>query len=41
LVFGGGDVLMPLLYEQYVTRPASKRIIDNKREVLKMNQADF
>jgi chromate transporter len=41
LVFGGGDVLMPLLYEQYVTRPASKRIIDNKRDVLKMNQADF
>jgi chromate transporter len=41
LVFGGGDVLMPLLYEQYVTRPASKRVIDNKREVLKMNQADF
>jgi chromate transporter len=41
LVFGGGDVLMPLLYEQYVTRPASKRVIDNKRDVLKMNQADF
>ena len=41
LVFGGGDVLMPLLYEQYVTRPASKRVIENKRDVLKMNQADF
>jgi chromate transporter len=41
LVFGGGDVLMPLLYEQYVTRPASQHIINNKRTVLKMNQADF
>jgi chromate transporter len=41
LVFGGGDVLMPLLYEQYVTRPASERILSNKRDVLKMNQADF
>ena len=41
LVFGGGDVLMPLLYEQYVTRPASKHIISNKRDVLKMNQTDF
>jgi chromate transporter len=41
LVFGGGDVLMPLLYEQYVTRPASERILSNKRDVLKMNQPDF
>jgi chromate transporter len=41
LVFGGGDVLMPLLYEQYVTRPASERILTNKRDVLKMNQPDF
>ena len=41
LVFGGGDVLMPLLYEQYVTRPSSKRIIANKRDVLKMTQSDF
>ena len=41
LVFGGGDVLMPLLYEQYVTRPASKHILTNKRDVLKMNQPDF
>lgn len=41
LVFGGGDVLMPLLYEQYVTRPSSKRIITNKRDVLKMTQSDF
>ena len=41
LVFGGGDVLMPLLYEQYVTRPASEHILTNKRDVLKMNQPDF
>ena len=41
LVFGGGDVLMPLLYEQYVTRPSSKHIITNKRDVLKMTQSDF
>jgi chromate transporter len=41
LVFGGGDVLMPLLYEQYVTRPSSEHILTNKRDVLKMNQPDF
>ncbi|MDO8996732.1 chromate efflux transporter [Sediminibacterium sp.] len=41
LVFGGADVLMPLMYEQYVTRPQSKRILENKRDVLKINREDF
>ena len=41
LVFGGGDVLMPLMYEQYVVRPTTQRIIDSKRDVLKMGQQDF
>jgi len=41
LVFGGGDVLMPLMYEQYVTRPATKRIRESKRDVLKIGRQDF
>ncbi len=41
LVFGGGDVMMPLIYEQYVTRPESKRIQETGREVLKMSKEDF
>lgn len=41
LVFGGADVLMPLMYEQYVTRPQSKRIIENKRDVLKIEREAF
>ncbi|HJV18881.1 MAG TPA: chromate efflux transporter [Sediminibacterium sp.] len=41
LVFGGGDVLIPLMYEQYVTRPQTKRIQENKRDVLKINREDF
>jgi chromate transporter len=41
LVFGGGDVLMPLMYEQYVTRPETKRVQDTKREVLRMTREDF
>lgn len=36
LVFGGGDVLLPMMYEQYVVRPAN-----TEREVLKMNKEDF
>ncbi len=41
LVFGGGDVLIPLMYEQYVIRPETKRIQETKREVLNMSRADF
>lgn len=41
LVFGGGDVLIPLMYEQYVTRPETKRVQETKRDVLRMNRADF
>jgi chromate transporter len=41
LVFGGGDVLMPLMYEQYVTRPESKKIQSSKRDVLRMEKQAF
>ena len=41
LVFGGGDVLMPLMYEQYVVRPNTQRVINSKRDVLKMEQQEF
>ncbi len=41
LVFGGGDVLMPLMYEQYVTRPETKRVKETRREVLRMSREDF
>jgi chromate transporter len=41
LVFGGGDVLIPLMYEQYVTRPETKRVQETGRDVLRMNRTDF
>lgn len=41
LVFGGGDVLLPLMYEQYVTRPETKRVQETKRDVLKLSREDF
>ena len=41
LVFGGGDVLMPLMYEQYVVRPKSDGVIESKRDVLKIEKEDF
>ena len=41
LVFGGGDVLIPLMYEQYVTRPETKHIQNQKKEVLRINRDHF
>ena len=41
LVFGGGDVLIPMMYEQYVVRPETKHIQKNKRDILKIKQDDF
>jgi len=41
LVFGGGDVLIPMMYEQYVVRPSTPHIIAAHRDVLKMNKTDF
>jgi chromate transporter len=40
-VFGGGDVLIPMMYEQYVTRPNTSRIIQNKRDVIKISSDAF
>ena len=40
-VFGGGDVLIPMMYEQYVARPKSNRIKKNKRDVLKISKDAF
>jgi len=41
LVFGGGDVLMPMMYEQYVVRPQTEHIKATGRDVLQMNKTDF
>ncbi len=41
LVFGGGDVLMPMMYEQYVVRPTTPKIIAAHRDVLQMSKTDF
>ncbi|MEY4278321.1 MAG: chromate efflux transporter [Bacteroidota bacterium] len=41
MVFGGGDVLMPIMYEQYVTRPVSKHIQETKRDVIKIDRTNF
>lgn len=41
LVFGGGDVLMPMMYEQYVVRPETPQAERNNPGALHMSHSDF
>lgn len=45
LVFGGGQVLIPFMYEQFVERPQSQIVIrknqDKKQSVVSINKEDF
>lgn len=41
LVFGGGDVLIPLMYEQYVSRSENPQVIKKNPRILKADKADF
>ena len=41
LVFGGGDVLMPMMYEQYVVRPQTDIIRQKNPNALNMTKAEF
>src|SRR4051794_38477476 len=41
LVFGGGDVLMPMMYEQYVVRPQIPAIRQKNPNALHMSKAEF
>ena len=41
LVFGGGDVLMPMMYEQYVVRPNSPHALQKNPKALRIQNNDF
>lgn len=41
LVYGGGDVLIPLMYEQYISRPTSKLTQRRNPEALSLNKHEF
>jgi chromate transporter len=41
LVFGGGQVLIPMMYEQFVARPASERVMRKNPNVVKIDKEDF
>jgi len=41
LVFGGGQVLIPIVYEQFVVRPASEKLIQRNPNAIRINKDDF
>jgi chromate transporter len=41
IVFGGADVLIPVMYEQYVVRPKSNKVSMYNQNAIKIKSADF
>src|SRR5450432_1788091 len=41
LVFGGGQVLIPFMYEQFVARPESQKLIQRNPNIVKINKMIF
>jgi chromate transporter len=41
LVFGGGQVLIPMMYEQFVARPQSQKLMLRNPHIVKMDKEDF
>ncbi len=41
IVFGGGDVLVPMMYEQYVVRPTSERVQKRNQNAIRIERDEF
>jgi chromate transporter len=41
LVFGGGQVLFPMIYEQFVARPESQKLMKRNPNIVKVDKEDF
>jgi chromate transporter len=40
-VFGGGDVLIPLILDQYVARPSAPKFVDSKQNIIRINRSEL
>ncbi|MEO6230067.1 MAG: chromate transporter [Ferruginibacter sp.] len=40
-VFGGGDVLIPMLLDQYVARPSSPKFVDSKSNIIRIDRSEI
>lgn len=41
IIYGGGDVLVPMMYEQYITRPTAKIIKKRNPDVLTLKKSEL
>lgn len=41
IVFGGGDVLLPLMLDQYVARPTSPKVVEKNPNAIKIEKQDL
>jgi chromate transporter len=41
LVFGGGQVLIPMMYEQFVARPQSQQLLERNPHIIRIDKDDF
>lgn len=40
-VFGGGDVLIPMILDQYVARPKAPKFIDSKSNIIRIDRSEL
>jgi len=40
-VFGGGDVLIPLMLDQYVARPSAPKFIDSRQNIIRIDRSEL
>lgn len=40
-VFGGGDVLIPMMLDQYVARPRAPKFIDSKQNIIRIERSEL
>jgi chromate transporter len=41
LVFGGGQVLIPIMFEQFVARPESQKVLQRNPNIIRIPKEDF
>ena len=41
LVFGGGDVLIPMILDQYVARPSAPKFADSKQNIIRIDKTEL
>jgi len=41
IVFGGGDVLVPMMLDQYVARPTATKFVDSKQNIIRIERSEI